>query len=48
VCSSDLAAEYPQFADGLRQLIILRAELESHAARAWVDVPAVEKEAGKC
>jgi predicted dehydrogenase len=31
--------DYPQFADGLRQLLILRAELESHRTRAWVDVP---------
>jgi predicted dehydrogenase len=33
------APEYPQFADGLRQLTILEAELESNAKRAWVDVP---------
>ena len=32
--------EYPQFADGLRQLTILEAELESSKKRAWVDVPA--------
>jgi predicted dehydrogenase len=31
--------DYPQFADGLRQLVILRAELESSRTRAWVDVP---------
>jgi predicted dehydrogenase len=31
--------EYPQFVDGLRQLVILRAELESSRTRAWVDVP---------
>jgi len=31
--------EYPQFTDGLRQLTILQAELDSHARRAWVDVP---------
>ena len=30
--------EYPQFADGLRQLHILEAELASHKARAWVEV----------
>ena len=38
---ADPAAErdYPQFADGLRQLVILRAELESSRTRAWVDVP---------
>jgi predicted dehydrogenase len=34
------APEYPQFADGLRQLTILEAELESSKNRAWVDVPA--------
>jgi predicted dehydrogenase len=31
--------DYPQFADGLRQLVILRAELESSQRRAWVDLP---------
>ena len=31
--------EYPQFADGLRQLTILDAEFESHQKRAWIDVP---------
>jgi predicted dehydrogenase len=31
--------EYPQFADGLRQLVILDAELESQRARRWVEVP---------
>jgi len=31
-------AEYPQFADGLRQLEILDAELASHQKRAWIDV----------
>jgi predicted dehydrogenase len=31
--------QYPQFADGLRQLTILEAELASHQRRAWVDVP---------
>ena len=38
----DLSAEpeYPQFADGLRQLTILEAELASNGKRAWVDVPA--------
>jgi len=30
--------EYPQFADGLRQLKILEAEMASHKARAWVEV----------
>jgi len=31
--------EYPQFTDGLRQMKILAAELESHQTRAWVDIP---------
>jgi predicted dehydrogenase len=30
--------EYPQFADGLRQLIILEAELESNHRHAWANV----------
>ncbi len=33
-------AEYPQISDGLRQMNILQAELESHRERRWVDVPA--------
>ena len=35
----DAAPEYPQFADGLRQLLILEAELESNRKRVWVDIP---------
>jgi predicted dehydrogenase len=31
--------EYPQFVDGLRQLSIVEAELESSRKHAWVDVP---------
>jgi len=34
--------EYPQFADGLRQLTILDAELESNRKHGWVDVPAIQ------
>lgn len=34
--------EYPQFVDGLRQLMILNAELESNRKRSWVDVPATK------
>ncbi|MEP7354981.1 MAG: gfo/Idh/MocA family oxidoreductase, partial [Acidobacteriota bacterium] len=30
--------QYPQFADGLRQLNVLDAELASHASRAWTNV----------
>ncbi len=33
--------EYPQFVDGLRQLTILKAELDSHRTRGWIDVPAL-------
>lgn len=32
-------AEYPQFADGLRQMVILDAALESNRQRGWIDVP---------
>jgi predicted dehydrogenase len=35
------APEYPQFADGLRQLKILDSVLDSNRTRGWVDVPAV-------
>jgi predicted dehydrogenase len=31
--------DYPQFADGLRQLVILDAELQSTQTRRWIDVP---------
>jgi predicted dehydrogenase len=34
----EIAPEYPQFLDGLRQLNILDAELNSHRLHAWVDV----------
>ena len=34
--------QYPQFADGLRQLTILEAELQSNQTRGWVDVPAFQ------
>jgi predicted dehydrogenase len=34
------APEYPQFVDGLRQLKILNAVLQSHRTRGWIDVPA--------
>ena len=40
--AKDAAPEYPQFADGLRQLKILTAALQSHGTRAWFDVPAPE------
>lgn len=38
--SPDMKPEYPQFVDGLRQLTILDAVLESNQSRKWVDVPA--------
>jgi len=31
--------EYPQFSDGLRQLLILESEIESNRKHAWVDIP---------
>jgi len=34
-----MAPEYPQFVDGLRQLTVLQAEMESSAKQAWVEVP---------
>ncbi len=39
IADPNMAPEYPQFADGLRQLKILEAELESNAKHGWVDVP---------
>jgi predicted dehydrogenase len=35
----DAEPEYPQFADGLRQLNILEAELASHQRHGWMEVP---------
>jgi predicted dehydrogenase len=40
IAAPDGTPEYPQFADGLRQLKILHAVLESNRARSWIDVPA--------
>jgi predicted dehydrogenase len=34
-----LAPDYPEMADGLRQLKILEAELASSKNHAWVDIP---------
>ena len=39
---SSEAPEYPQFVDGLRQMVILNAVLESHRKRTWVEVPALQ------
>jgi predicted dehydrogenase len=42
IADQDAPPEYPQFADGLRQLTIIDAELKSHRTRSWIDVPAVQ------
>ena len=41
IASPGSAAEYPLFRDGLRQLNILEAELDSNSSRKWVEVPAL-------
>src|SRR5215469_7192736 len=38
IADPEAPAEYPQMADGLRQMNILAAELESNRRHAWVDV----------
>jgi predicted dehydrogenase len=38
--ATESATEYPQFVDGLRQLTILDAVLQSHRTRGWIDIPA--------
>ncbi len=38
IADPSLAPDYPQMADGLRQLKILEAELASHKGHAWADV----------
>jgi len=38
ISDASLTPDYPQFADGLRQMKILDAELASHKSRAWVDI----------
>jgi predicted dehydrogenase len=38
IVNPDAAPEYPQFEDGLRQMQILQAVLESHRRRSWLDV----------
>ena len=38
ITDSNAPADYPQMADGLRQMNILAAELESNRRHAWVDV----------
>jgi predicted dehydrogenase len=36
----DAAPEYPEFVDGVRQLTVLNAVLDSNRNRGWIDVPA--------
>jgi predicted dehydrogenase len=38
--SESSATEYPQFVDGLRQMVILKSVLDSSKKHGWVDVPA--------
>ena len=38
IADASLTPDYPQMADGLRQMKILEAELSSAKSRAWVDV----------
>jgi predicted dehydrogenase len=38
IADASLTPDYPQLADGLRQMRILDAELASNKARAWVDI----------
>lgn len=40
IASEGATREYPEFGDGLRQLTILNAELQSHQTRSWAEVPA--------
>ena len=40
ILDDGMAAEYPQFGAGLRQMRVLDAVLASHRGRAWVDVAA--------
>lgn len=39
IADPGMAPEYPQMADGLRQLRILEAELASNKTRGWVTIP---------
>jgi predicted dehydrogenase len=40
IADASAPRDYPQFSDGLRQMVILGRELESHRTRAWLDIPA--------
>jgi hypothetical protein len=46
VAAPGVAPEYPEFAEGLRQLEILKAEFESHSTRRWIDVASTNSAAG--
>jgi len=46
VADPGIAPEYPEFADGLRQLEILKAEFESHSTRRWIDVASTNSAPG--
>jgi predicted dehydrogenase len=43
IATPDATPEYPQFVDGLRQLTILDAVLQSHGTRSWIDVPGLSE-----
>jgi predicted dehydrogenase len=43
ISTPDATPEYPQFVDGLRQLTILDAALQSHRTRSWIDVPGLSE-----
>ena len=43
IATPDATPEYPQFVDGLRQLTILDAVLQSHRTRSWIDVPGLSE-----
>ena len=42
IAEASAPADYPQFVDGLRQLKILDAVIESNRTRRWIDVPSPE------
>ena len=46
VADPGVAPEYPEFVDGLRQLAILKTELESHSTRRWIDVASTNSAPG--
>ena len=38
IAEPNSTAEYPQMVDGLRQILLLRAELESNRKRSWIEI----------